>query len=610
MSSSTNAPRWFKFRICPSGTDGKRSGSRRGWTHSCLGCRKSRCDTTRLGKTNRRGKRRNAMRASFAVGASAEQIARSARSSDTSRYTGGFKISTTFPTPRHSRLWLWLLLLSWLSITPAQGSVRYDVEGSTNAKEGGLHRYFLSLAGLGLAGAQAHAHLRRDAQTSSGSTLSLLGSLRPNKFNGCGQFKICCIFLVFMLAFTMAFLASFYAHGHSNWPVVSFTEGHVSYRDPGSSWMNNLVKKETWKAEPTGMNSTTSKERSWAACSACTEGVGSWNSVCKRDGDTLLQVTHMTAKGKEGHCNLCQKCPNCEGCFVSAVPFDDFESFRKNNMFLSRMNDSAGVQYLAKVMPTPPVRKVAALKNIVDRCGFQDILPRERQAPFFAHLPDHEEYDALAAANTIFSEMKPGNWMKIPMHNPNLTDSVNKTQVVRAAFFDYLFGAGDSGENNVLYNPKTGAIYLIDTLHHGLCNLCHLFPGSIFYPGNLRFYAEYLHESSQLCNYQLHVQNGTVGRRYPPQLRDCLEDIASLDLHSVVSKYGMPSELDAKRFQERARWMREGFEFAIWKQFCKYFANSEQFKKFVNTLKSRKRHGTAQRVVDTFEELTHQYCEA
>mmetsp|Transcript_1380 Transcript_1380/g.8536 ORF Transcript_1380/g.8536 Transcript_1380/m.8536 type:complete len:587 (+) Transcript_1380:2380-4140(+) len=576
---------------------------------------KSRCDTTEVEETNGRGDRRKAMRCFFCMGASAAQIGTSGWNRVTCQHAGGFKFSTTFPRPRWSRLRLWLLLLSWLSITPAQGSVRYGTRGSVNAKEGGVHRSSVSLAGLGLAGTQADAYLPTDARTSSAWVLSLFGGLRPNKFNGCGQFRILCIVLVFVFALTMAFLASFYAHGHangghSNWPVISFANGHVRYSSPGSSWMNNLDKKDMWTAEGTGMDSTTSKERSWTACSACTEGIGSWNSVCRQDGDNLLQLTNMTAKGKEGHCNLCQKCPNCEGCFVSAVPFDDFESFRKNNMFLSRMNDSTGVQYLAKVVPTPPVRRIAALKNVVDLCGFQDILPRERQAPFFAQLPAHEEFDAVAAANTIFSEMKPGNWMKIPMYYSNLTNSVNKTQVVRAAFFDFLFGAGDSGENNVLYNPETGSIYLIDTLHHGLCDLCHLFPGSIFYPGNLRFYAEYLDESSQLCNYQLYVQNGTVGRQYPPQLRDCLDNISTLDLHSLVRKYGMPSELDAKRFQERARWMQEGFEFAIWEQFCKYFAKSEQYKKFVNSLNASNMHERAQRVKDAFKELDYQHCDA
>lgn len=511
-----------------------------------------------------------------------------------------------------SLMWLWLLVVYCLPFTAAQGSVWHYMGESASTKHEQTCGSWVSCAGMGLAKSRASAYRHKHAHTNRDTALSMFGGLGYSTVRRCGKLKIFSMFLVFGIAVVLVGLANFYSHGDDhggkgNWPVHSLGNIHVRRGGIPNGGTGSYVRKDKWRI---ANGSVDIRKRSWDSCNTCMEGHGPLNSVCKGDGQTLHQVMSLTGKGNEGSCNLCQKCPNCEGCFVSATPFDDFQSFRKNSMLLFRMNDSMNVQYLAKVMLAPHLKKVSALENVVKRCGFDDILPRERKGPFFARMPPTGDFSVIAAATVIFSEMREGDWIKIPLYKQNFTESVNKTQIVRAALFDFLFGAGDSGENNALYNPKTGSIYLVDTLHHGLCNQCHLFSGSVFYPGNLRFYAEHMHESSQLGNYQLYVENGRLGKNYPRQLRECLEDISSSDLRSVVTKYGMPSEFDAKRIQERAQWMQEGFEVAIWKQFCKYYANSKQYKKFLGSLNADNRAETAQRLQNAFTELTRQHCDA
>lgn len=328
------------------------------------------------------------------------------------------------------------------------------------------------------------------------------------------------------------------------------------------------------------------RKRSWCACEACMEAHDPLSYVCIGGKDGLQRVKELSGRTK-GSCNACEDCPNCESCSVEVTPLGaHLGSVRSghNHMRLVKMVDSSGAHFLAKVTNNPPLHKVTAVERVVKRCGFEDIVPRERKGPLFSKVRTASGDRLLTASTAIFSEMKAGRWVQLPERNEQVMATLNKTQVARAALFTFLFQAGDSMRKNVLYDPDTGSIYLIDNLEHGLCVDCRTTPGSIFYPGNLRFYLIEGSSAQSVYNYQLFVGNSRIEKEYSKQVRWCLNDMASSDLSSLSSKYGMPSTIDAVRIRERAKWMLEGFEVAIWKHFCKYYADSDIYAYFVRRI--------------------------
>ena len=329
--------------------------------------------------------------------------------------------------------------------------------------------------------------------------------------------------------------------------------------------------------------------RSWCACAACMEVHDPLSYVCIGSDDGLQRVKELSGRFK-GSCDACKACPRCESCNVTVTPLGfHLGSARSsgNGMRLAEMVDSAGVHFVAKVTGHPPGHKVAALERIVRGCGFQDIVPRERKGPLHAKVQSASSDGILTASTAIFSEMKPGHWVQLPERTQEVILQVNKTQIVRAAWFTFLFQAADSMRKNVLYSPDSGSMYVIDNLEHGLCPDCRAIPGSIFYPANFRYYEIEASNPLSVYNYQDFIADSKMASDYPGELRWCLTDLATLPLHSLHLKYEMPSTLDAERIQERAKWMLEGFEVAIWRHFCKYYATSGQEHRFIKELKRK-----------------------
>lgn len=308
-------------------------------------------------------------------------------------------------------------------------------------------------------------------------------------------------------------------------------------------------------------------------------------------------------------CNACMHCPSCEGCFVQASLYNPPRyGYRKNKMFLFTMRDSVSTKYLVKVTPSPPFEKTVALNALVDECGFQDLFAHERSAPFFANVSGRGGSASVAVSRAIFSEVKEGIWHQ--GGGIKMFYKMNKKMIASAALFHYLFGSGDGQKNNVMYNEDSGRFYLIDTLEESLCDRFRIWHyGSSFYPGNFKYYTIWMEEGSQpLTDYQMYIPSGVLGTEYPPPLLKCLQTIASVSLHELQEHYALRDSTCAHQLQERALGMLDGFEDAIWKQFCKYFAIKVRMESFFHALERKFKEKSVVSMRNYLRNLTQHRC--
>lgn len=345
--------------------------------------------------------------------------------------------------------------------------------------------------------------------------------------------------------------------------------------------------------------------KAWNSCIACIDEIGGKASFCEGVSQTDAYIDIFSGK-QSITCDTCRRCPNCEGCFIYASPYKpDFFGARKKKMMLYTMRDSKYRKYLVKVTPSPPTWNSICLNKIVDECGFQDIVVHEREGPLFAKIMNNLEQHTIAASKAIFSEMGEGEWRQ--SHDPGVLTYFNGSQIVRAALFQFLFGSGDGLWKNVVFQTDSGNLLLIDNLEDGLCNGCKHPWGSIFYPGNLKFYGHSGPNGTlDLSNYQKRLHGGILGKNYDGHLMNCLHTIAARTTDDLAEHYALKNHEDAYRLKERAIWMLDGFENAIWKQFCKYY--SPMVPKFLKSYGKKRSKEEVERMKIFLHDLDGQRC--
>lgn len=313
----------------------------------------------------------------------------------------------------------------------------------------------------------------------------------------------------------------------------------------------------------------------WDLCQTCNRMFlppqWQWETrVCIGDRSNITWSKRMSKSGTEGiPCDACLRCPRCESCYTNATAFATIGTAGARKKMLLKIKDSVNQDYLAKVASPSSSYLLTSIQQIVEHCGFQDIVPWETYGPLHATWMAGSREVEVDATSVVFSELRKGHWVPLP---PGVV-RLNETQVVRAALFDFLIAAGDRGPRNILYERNTRAILLIDNYHH----CCKDSPSSLFVPGSAKYFKFWVTHSKHL---DLHLLTPNLSHPMMSfELTKCLDELANGTKDQIRRKYFLRGPMLAE-VQERARLMISGFGAAIVHQHCmharwntsKYFA--------------------------------------
>jgi len=178
-------------------------------------------------------------------------------------------------------------------------------------------------------------------------------------------------------------------------------------------------------------------------------------------------------------CNTICECKECESCNLQGRYFKGVIKGGLSKYLLLLVSDSKGTKFVAKLgnhpkghqeaKHAPFVRPIMGIRNA---CGFSDIVPEEKHVNIQVILTSKTGERRIRASNVVLSEYRPGKpWSK------SLSAKVNQSQIVRAAWFDYLIAVGDHFEGNILVSETS--LTLIDNQAHSLSSM----PNGLFIPG-------------------------------------------------------------------------------------------------------------------------------
>lgn len=293
--------------------------------------------------------------------------------------------------------------------------------------------------------------------------------------------------------------------------------------------------------------------------------------VCRgtRNNLTLVSKLSLVQDFSSHECASICACSDCETCGVEAQPFQRTERIgnREIHHFLGNsgymlllFHDSQNTTYVAKVGRDKRAKgdktsegNLIAQQKIRSECGLQDVVPRERIGPLKAHIANgHQDQGYVNAEQVIFSEYFKG--VEVAKGNPRSYKSTNGTLLVLAAVHDYLLGVRRS-IHNALVLPQN-KLKLID--NHADC--LKTFGNSIFIPG-ARFFS-HLKSYTKNLDYRCQNPGGLLNNRYPPSVWRCINSMTKLSVEVLSEKYSIPQQ-KASSLQTRARWMKQGLEYAI-----------------------------------------------
>ncbi|GMH39567.1 hypothetical protein BSKO_07465 [Bryopsis sp. KO-2023] len=227
------------------------------------------------------------------------------------------------------------------------------------------------------------------------------------------------------------------------------------------------------------------------------------------------------------------------------------------------------------------IRNTAAVQKIVEDCGFEDIVPNSWIAPVNGVIEGvgyHINWDGM------WFDLAKGVSVELFLRkNPaavgiELLRKANSTQVTNIALFDLLTSQCDRHSQNIFIDGS-GQLTLIDndnclSSKKYKCGVdSMLLPTTEEYAIHQVGYGYVLKHTTKprkqpalqtMLDYRCHAPGGKIGKKYPPRLKRCMENISSMTLEEITTTYGLQDFEQAEALQSRSKAMLErGFEWAL-----------------------------------------------
>lgn len=359
---------------------------------------------------------------------------------------------------------------------------------------------------------------------------------------------------------------------------------------------------------------------------------------------SAYRITHndKVPKSTLPNCTLCRGCNTQLTCMAAQTKFLDRTFTNEKGatsgwLFRASTNRTASGTAVVKVycMPLPKrpgakiplcapstilknMRLLLAIEKIVEECGFQDIIPAVWVDKVNAPVPDigfhirwHGLWMEVADGVSMENFLHRGEPSRFP-HSHVLDifhNKLNKTQVIRGAIFDLLTSQCDRHAQNIFVN-EAGQIKLIDNEAALQSSWKNCGFNSILVPTTqkqeiVRLSNEFVHklvtkehapqghaDPQLLLDYRCYLPDGReeMGTDYPPQVKQCLQAIASKTVPQVKKHYGLLEDLPAINLHTRATDMlTRGYEWTF-KYGQPVNANSKRYRLQPKCCKLRYRH--------------------
>lgn len=326
--------------------------------------------------------------------------------------------------------------------------------------------------------------------------------------------------------------------------------------------------------------------KSWDACTLCSKN-SAWPTFTELKAPVFsnetgrIKLSPFTGAERtrlnKRMCDPCKSCESCAGCDIDAEIVKAGGS--SQHLFLS-MTDFAGVQHLALVGNKQvrrrwwqPIQNAEPVRLLSSYCGLDDIVATERVGSLRSVVLQKGRYVQISGENVIFSEI-----VKTSEKAKKGCKFLNGPEVVKAALFDFLLGMCDRTVSNIIIN-EDGKLKLIDNTDSAF-NVygynwralgCFAGVRSIFirtFTYAQRF--EWPSPPHSCYDYRCHATGGKIDKNYPEAFEGCIKSLSEQNASAIFSRYKLPSMKSAERLQERARWLRSGFESAIFRNYQKY----------------------------------------
>ncbi|KAK3234057.1 hypothetical protein CYMTET_55681 [Cymbomonas tetramitiformis] len=176
----------------------------------------------------------------------------------------------------------------------------------------------------------------------------------------------------------------------------------------------------------------------------------------------------------------------------------------------------------------------------------------------------------------LFSEAAPGISLNMLLNDAKGTSvdfvkamiaNVSSLRVRELAIHDLMFSEGDRHGGNVQIDESSNLKLIDNDSALGIMYGTRLWKrprglDSIFIPGTERFLTLYRSKTLRVLDYRCHLPSPEgIGKDYPPQVAQCLQDFVGSSVEQLRRKYLIPRHDEAENLRERARDMLElGFE--------------------------------------------------
>lgn len=342
-----------------------------------------------------------------------------------------------------------------------------------------------------------------------------------------------------------------------------------------------------------GRNQLGSKEtlenkssKSWDACALCSKN-SAWPMftdlnapVCSNETGSTKLSPFTGAERFRLNNRMCDPCKNCESCAGCDIDAEIVKAGGSSQHLFLRTTDFAGVQHLALVGNKQvrkrwwqPIQNAEPVRLLSSYCGLDDIVATERVGSLRSVVLQKGRYVQISGENVIFSEI-----VKTSEKAKKGCKFLNGPEVVKAALFDFLLGMCDRTVSNIIIN-EDGKLKLIDNTDSAF-NVygynwralgCFAGVRSIF----IRTFAyaqrfEWPSPPHSCYDYRCHATGGKIDKNYPEAFKGCIQSLSEQNVSSIFSKYKLPSMQSAERLRERARWLKSGFETAVFQNYQKY----------------------------------------
>ncbi|KXZ51100.1 hypothetical protein GPECTOR_14g82 [Gonium pectorale] len=237
------------------------------------------------------------------------------------------------------------------------------------------------------------------------------------------------------------------------------------------------------------------------------------------------------------------------------------------------------------------VKLLLAQQKLTAECGMNEIVPKVWVEPLNGVMPGsgfHVKWLGLWAdiadgvsVQNIQEAGKPP--LKPDVLIELLSKRINHHELVQGAIFDLLFSQCDRHQQNI-FLTETGKFWLIDNdqVYATAWRRCGI--DSLLVPTTQKFMINHLGffyvlkypqknpprgpakflSPLLLMDYRCHAPGGAIGKKFTPELQECLSHIAELSAETILEQYGYPALRMADAVRNRSRdLLAHGYEWTL-----------------------------------------------